>query len=105
MTSKAIIFRPLEKACTVGNEKSVLEVALKNGISIPHSCGAMGSCSTCRVLVEFSSGELPPRDEMEQEIADMRGFADNERLSCQLPPSAGLVVRVPEPFDPDAGST
>jgi 2Fe-2S ferredoxin len=96
MTTKSIHFLPFDKRCTFTHESSVLEVALKNGIEIPHSCGAMGSCTTCRVLVESSPSALPPRNELEQDIADMRGFTDQERLSCQLPPADGLVLRVPE---------
>lgn len=102
MTVQAIHFRPIEKTCEIKREESVLEVALRNGIEIPHSCGAMGSCTTCRVIVEKSEGPLPERNELEQDIADMRGFKPEERLSCQLPPLPGLVVRVPDPL-PEGG--
>jgi ferredoxin, 2Fe-2S len=96
MTRPTIHFLPLDRSCGFSHEQSVLEVALKNGIEIPHSCGAMGSCTTCRVFVEKCPSPLPPRNELEHDIAEMRGFADQERLSCQLPPVDGLVVRVPE---------
>lgn len=96
MNTKLIHFLPTARACEFHKENSVLEVALKNNIEISHSCGAMGSCTTCRIIVESSPMPLPPRNELEQDIADMRGFADNERLSCQLEPIAGLVVRLPE---------
>lgn len=100
MTTKNIRFLPMEKACDCKNEDSVLEVALRNGIEIPHSCGAMGSCTTCRVIVKSSVRDLPERNELEQDIADMRGFRPEERLSCQLEPLDGLVVEVPLP-EPD----
>ena len=74
----------------------MLEVALKNGLEIPHSCGAMGSCTTCRVIVVAAPTTLPARNDLEQDIAEMRGFADNERLSCQLPPLDDLVLRIPD---------
>ena len=96
MTTKTILFLPWEKTCAFTAEASVLEVALKNGIEIPHSCGAMGSCTTCRIVVERSPSPLPERNELEQDIADMRGFRPEERLSCQLEPVDGLVARVPE---------
>ena len=99
MTSKSIHFLPLDRHCLVANEESVLAVALNNGIEISHSCGGMGSCTTCRVLVEHCSQALPPRNELESDIADMRGFAENERLSCQLPALDGLRVRIPETLD------
>ncbi len=102
MTGKTIYFHPFDKTCAIKGEESVLEVALNNGIEIPHSCGGMGSCTTCRILVEHSPHPLPPRNELEQEIADMRAFSPAERLSCQLPPLAGLVVRVPDPLLEDS---
>lgn len=104
MTSKAIHFLPADKTCVFKNEESVLEVALRNGIEIAHSCGGMGSCTTCRVIVIQSDVALPERNELEQDIASMRGFRPEERLSCQLPPLPGLVVRVPDPFPEDEDS-
>lgn len=95
MSRKGLLFQPYEKLCEIGSAESVLEVALKNGVDIGHSCGGMGSCTTCRVIVESSPTALPPRNELEDEIATSRGFSDDERLSCQLPPVDGLVVRVP----------
>jgi len=89
-------FFPQDQVCPIGRAQSVLEVALKSGIEISHSCGGMGSCTTCRVIVMRSPSALPPRNELEQEIADTRGFAEDERLSCQLPPLEGLEVRIPE---------
>ena len=96
MTPKTIRFFPQDQECPIGSAQSVLEVALKNGIPLSHSCGGMGSCTTCRVFVIRSPSALPPRNELEQEMADTRGFADEERLACQLPPLEGLEVRIPE---------
>jgi 2Fe-2S ferredoxin len=90
-----IHFLPCDRRIAFTKEASVLEVALKNGVEINHSCGGMGSCTTCRVLIVKSEAALPERGELEQEIADMRGFRKEERLACQLPPLAGLVVEVP----------
>jgi len=95
-------FQPQDRICSFKSETSVLEVALKHGIPLDHSCGGMGSCTTCRVLVEVSAHPLPPRNDLEQEIADMRGFQDHERLACQLPPSPGLEVRLPRASSPEA---
>jgi 2Fe-2S ferredoxin len=99
MTKKEILFLPHEILCPIGKEQSVLAVALRAGVEIPHSCGGMGSCTTCRVFIVSHAEPLPERNELELDIAEMRAFADNERLSCQLPPQPGLVVRVPETLD------
>ncbi len=99
MTGPAIVFQPLDISCEIGKAESVLEVALNNKIELSHSCGGMGSCTTCRVVVESSVTDLPPRNELEQDIADMRNFTPQERLACQLPPRKGLVVRIPDTPD------
>lgn len=95
MSDQGILFQPLNRRCAIEGEESVLEVALKNGIDLSHSCGGMGSCTTCRIIVEKTKSPLPARNELEQDIADMRNFREDERLACQLPPADGLVVRVP----------
>lgn len=104
MKPRGIHFEPLDVTCEIEDAESVLDVALRNGIEISHSCGGMGSCTTCRILIERSSEALPPRNELEQDIADMRKFEDHERLACQLPPVAGLVVRIPESLAEDSST-
>jgi 2Fe-2S ferredoxin len=104
MKPQGIHFQPLDITCEIADAESVLDVALRNGIEISHSCGGMGSCTTCRILIERSNQALPPRNELEQDIADMRNFDDRERLACQLPPVAGLVVRIPDSL-PEESST
>jgi 2Fe-2S ferredoxin len=99
MTNKFIHFLPIDRKVPIDQAESVLEVALRNGIPLNHSCGGMGSCTTCRVIVQSSSEALPVRNELEQDLAEMRGFADNERLACQLPALGDLVVCIPPPLD------
>jgi len=91
-----IVFQPGNRAAVIGSATSVLEVALKNNIDLSHSCGGMGSCTTCRVFIESDASKLPARNELEEEIASSRGFAENERLACQLEPCDGLIARIPE---------
>lgn len=100
MTDDRIRFEPIGLELPIKGESSVLEVALNHGLEISHSCGGMGSCTTCRVIVVKNPQPLPPRNELEQDIAEMRNFPENERLSCQLAPSPGLVVRIPESTPP-----
>lgn len=90
-----MVFLPGNNVVPITDESSVLEVALKNRVDLSHSCGGMGSCTTCRVLVESDPSQLSPRTELEDEITKNRGFSNRERLACQLEPAAGLVVRIP----------
>ena len=100
MKSASMLFLPLNRSVSFTTEGSVLEVALKNKIEISHSCGGMGSCTTCRVILESDPDLASPRTDLESEIAESRGFVDRERLSCQLEPRDGLVIRIPPDRDP-----
>ena len=89
-------FQPANKAVEIRDYESVLEVALSGGIPLEHSCGGMGTCTTCRVFVESDLGLASDRTEAEREMAESRGFRPDERLGCQLIPHSGLVVRLPK---------
>lgn len=75
--------------------RSLLDLAVRNKIPLNHSCGGGGSCGTCRVLVRQGGERLEPRGEVEQAMADDRGFAPHERLACQISPVVDLVVEIP----------
>lgn len=79
----------------VGDSQSLLEICLKNKVSISHSCEGMASCGTCRVIVTDGLEKLAPRNSLEQEMADDRGFQDHERLACQCMPTSQLRFKLP----------
>ena len=64
--------------------RTLLDIAVDNSVELPHSCGGMGTCGTCRVKLTVEGGPCPERNETETEMANERGFSENERLSCQL---------------------
>ncbi|MES2964784.1 MAG: 2Fe-2S iron-sulfur cluster-binding protein [Bdellovibrionota bacterium] len=78
-----------------GSGKSVLDVALENRLPLSHSCDGNATCGTCRIIVVSSEEPLEERGELEQEIADDRGFSDDERLACQLTACPGLKIKIP----------
>ncbi len=77
-----------------GKDDNLLELLLNNKIDVFNSCGGNGTCGTCRVIIEENLEKLPPRNEIELEFAEMRGFEKNERLCCQIKPLDGLVVKL-----------
>ena len=87
-----------EEACVLFKAPAtVLEAAVENAIEISHSCGGMGTCGTCCVEVldgPVKCADLPERNEIEQEVADMRALEPQERLACQLQAVPGLKVRI-----------
>lgn len=77
------------------DKSSLLDLCLKSKIPISHSCEGMASCGTCRVIIQSGLDSMPPRNHLEQEMADDRGFADNERLACQMEPTADFSFVLP----------
>lgn len=73
-------------------DQTVLDVAIRAGIDLNHTCEGMGTCGTCVVKVLKGAEALPPREEVEMEIATDRGYQEAERLACQIPPVDGLVL-------------
>lgn len=78
-----IIIENQARVASASQGQTVLEVALSANVDIPHSCGGMGTCGTCRVVVLDHPEGLSEPDELEVEIALDRGFSKLERLSCQ----------------------
>jgi 2Fe-2S ferredoxin len=84
-----------EKNIDASHGKSVLEAFIGAGIDLNHSCGGMGTCGTCRIIVENSAEKVAPRNQIELEMAEARQFSANERLACQLTVQSKLRIRKP----------
>lgn len=81
-----------------GENESLLELAIENGINIEHACGGVCACSTCHVYVEQGMGELTESDEDEEDrVEEAPGLQVNSRLGCQcrIEGKGPIVVRVP----------
>jgi 2Fe-2S ferredoxin len=91
-----IVFQPGDRVVQASQGETLLAAALAAKIDLSHSCGGNGTCGTCRVLVLQGRDRLPPRNEIEEEMAQDRGLDTAERLSCQTVVIQGLVVQIPE---------
>ena len=74
---------------------TILDLAIYHELSLNHSCGGMGTCGTCRVVIESETLGLPARNEIEDEMAKERGFQPEERLACQTCVYSGMRIRIP----------
>jgi 2Fe-2S ferredoxin len=77
-------------------EQSLLQYLIDQDIEISHSCGGMGTCGTCRVIVTAGLDKIGDRNEVEQEMATERGFEKTERLACQNAWHPQLRIQIPE---------
>ena len=73
----------------------LLQALLRAKIDIPHSCGGMGTCGTCRVFVRGDAHDLTRPEPIEQELRLERGFAPEERLACQTRILNSTEIRLP----------
>ena len=94
--SKSIRFIGVQKTCDFTGFPSILEVALAHDVGLNHSCGGMGSCTTCRIFVTKGSEKLSPPEDVEAEHAHLRGYKANERLACQTLAVDGLEIEIPK---------
>ena len=64
--------------------QSILEVALKNDITLHHNCGGVCACSTCHIYVQQGDQFLEELSDKEEDFID-RAVSPriNSRLGCQ----------------------
>jgi len=90
----AVHYEGQVKSVSVDSQKNLMEGLRKAKIPVPFSCGGEGICTTCRLFVE--EGAVTDREGLEETRAKERGYATNERLSCQCYPlGPHLKIRLP----------
>lgn len=89
------MIQPSRLSVSFENSVNLLSLLKQNKVSIDNSCGGNGTCGTCLVKVIATEKKLESRNELENEMANDRGFSDSERLSCQLEICASLEIQIP----------
>ena len=77
----------------VNDDETLLEAALRSGVTFAHACGGRAKCSTCRIWVVDGLKECSKRTEAETSLAERLGFTNEVRLACQLRPEGEICVR------------
>jgi ferredoxin, 2Fe-2S len=76
---------------------SVLDIALAHGVDIEHTCGGVGACSTCHVIVEDGGDNLSQAADEELDRVELApGNTVRSRLACQAVVRGDVTVRVPD---------
>ncbi|MCB0363450.1 MAG: 2Fe-2S iron-sulfur cluster binding domain-containing protein, partial [Bdellovibrionales bacterium] len=57
--NSTLVFEPMGLKADIKGNVSVLDLALSQGIDIPHSCEGMGSCTSCRILLTQCPTGIP----------------------------------------------
>lgn len=71
----------------------IQEIVKLSGATLPFGC-RMGSCGTCRVLIEDGMKNLNPHTQQEEDLFEtLTSVGDNERLGCQLVVHGDVKIR------------
>lgn len=82
-----------DKNVTTNSNTSILKASLEAGIPHTHICGGRARCSTCRVIITEGLNSCCPRNELEQRLANFKGFTPDVRLACQTTASSDISLR------------
>ena len=79
-----------------GKPGSLLDIALKHGITLEHNCGGNCACTTCHVIVRSGAEHLSEMEEDEEDKLDQApGLTPYSRLGCQAVVQGDVVVEIP----------
>lgn len=85
---------PVTRGILALENRSLLENLLDNNVNIDHSCGGNGTCGTCQYEILQGQENLSEIEEVESEMREDRGFAENERLACQSYLKGNIKIRI-----------
>lgn len=71
---------------------TLLEMSRARGVPHTALCGGRGRCTTCRVIVEGGSENLPPPSPEEKAALAAVKAPPNARLACQVRPQGDVAV-------------
>lgn len=81
-----------DERVTIGVGSTVLDASQSAGVPHLSVCGGRGRCSTCRVRVSDSSGQIPEPGPTEAATLQRIKAPPGVRLACQLRPKHALTV-------------
>src|SRR4051812_13865230 len=91
-----VTFLPDGFAAEAVHGDTILDVAIQNGVDLPHDCGGNCACTTCHIRVDEGAEHLSAMEAVED---DRLSTADNRtaysRLACQALLFGGPVSVTP----------
>jgi ferredoxin, 2Fe-2S len=76
-------FRPMAIVAESRPDETLLDVARRSGAPLGNSCGGVGVCARCVVVICEGSEALTPPTTIEQRVGRERGLSSLQRLACQ----------------------
>lgn len=94
-SKKSFLLLPENRIVGTSHGETILEALVREKIEINHSCGGMGTCGTCRIILIKNEDKISFPTELEIDMAIDRGFLENERLACQSYAENNLQIKKP----------
>jgi len=100
-----IKFLPTGQEIDVNPQKTLLQLALENGIEIRSICKGQPSCAECRIkIVEGEHNTLPP-SKAELALIGTSYYLDSRRLACQIRCFGPMVIDIKDHLDKSDSTT
>ena len=87
-------FEPIGKRVEVAPNTNLLEAAQEAGINLSSSCGGIGNCGQCQIMV-IEGDVSPPTDDEEYILTDLE-LRGGQRLACCAQIYSNVKVNVPK---------
>lgn len=91
-----IKFIPQDIEIPIDSNKTILEVARENDISIQASCNGLCQCGDCRIFLKEGDANVFPPSSKELKLIGQGYYMDQRRLACQLYCFGPVVVDLNE---------
>jgi 2Fe-2S ferredoxin len=93
MPNVTFLIKDQKKTVTAESGKTILQIALDNGVAMEHACGGNGFCNTCLCKVKDGGANVSPLNDREQSMGLSEG---EDRLGCQATVQGDVTVEVLE---------
>lgn len=77
-------------------EKTLLQLAQENQISIKSICNGVPSCAECRIRIVEGDDKVPPPGQAELNLIGSSYYLDGRRLSCQVRCLGSMTIDLTE---------
>lgn len=86
------------KKVTGENGKTLLQIALENGIPVEHACGGNGFCTTCACAIEGGQAAIDAKkvSPVNDKEVNMGVEGPDTRLGCQTQVFADVTAKIVE---------
>lgn len=87
-----LTYLPTGETYEVPAGQSFLDLCQEKDIPHPFGC-TVGSCGTCRLVLEEGAGNIQPLNDEERETVEMSTDVEGARLGCQMKIQGDVAVR------------